>query len=90
MEGGLEQPGLETNADRSPGEASMEDPRLLAQAMVRNDPACIDDLWLQYWANGGDTRRAEFDDHLSTSDPWDAFELKVLAWAIEDLAGQLS
>ncbi|AMM31611.1 hypothetical protein SA2016_0925 [Sinomonas atrocyanea] len=67
----------------------MEDPRLLARRMVGQDPACINDLWLRYWANGGDVHRAEFDAHLSSSDDWEAFELKVLAWAIEDLSGQL-
>jgi hypothetical protein len=68
----------------------MKDPRLVAQTMTLQDPDCREDLWLQYWANGGKAGRFEFDAYLHILGEWDAFELEILVWAIEDLSRRIS
>lgn len=39
----------------------MEDPKLVARNMTLQDASWLEDLWLQYWANGGDADRFDFD-----------------------------
>ncbi|WP_251036699.1 hypothetical protein [Arthrobacter sp. ISL-28] len=46
----------------------------------------LEDLWVQYWANGGCAKEEELDAYLNGVLEPDAFELAVLGWALEDLA----
>lgn len=62
----------------------MQDPRVRAQALIGNDDAELHLLWLSYWGNGGQAMLVEFDAFVHGLMPLDAFELKVLAWAMED------
>lgn len=64
----------------------MEDPRSVARALVQEDPGWAMDLWLKYWAHGGSVDMFEFDSYLRGLTERDPFELRILAWAIEDLA----
>lgn len=69
----------------------MQDPRRQAEVLVRDDDAAYCLLWLWYRANGGQARPEEFDAHLHSLMTLDAFDLKILAWALEDYeAGQVS
>ncbi len=63
----------------------MEDPRIVAQTLAQKDPGWVHDLWLKYWAHGGSAGMVEFDAYLHGLTERDPFELKILAWAIEDL-----
>ena len=63
----------------------MKDPRFIAKMMTEQNRTSLDDLWLRYWANGGTADKSEFDAYLNGSAERDPFELKILAWAIEDL-----
>ncbi len=63
----------------------MEDPRAAARALAQQDPGWVYDLWLKYWAHGGSADIFEFDAYLRGYTERDPFELRILAWAIEDL-----
>jgi hypothetical protein len=63
----------------------VEDPRLVARALAQKDPGWVDDLWLKYWAHGGSADRIEFDAFLRGITARDPYELRILAWAIDDL-----
>lgn len=63
----------------------MEDPRRTARALMEQHVLSLDDLWMQYWANGGNVPALEFDAYLNGTQELDAFEAKVLTWALEDL-----
>lgn len=64
---------------------SMEDPRFVARMMAEKDPRWLDDLWVSYWANGGSADKTEFYAYINGLADRNPFELKILAWAIEDL-----
>lgn len=57
--------------------------------MTAQDPSRLGDLWLQYWANGGNADQFEFDAYLHGLSEWDTLELIILSWAIEDLRRRL-
>ena len=51
----------------------MENPKLIARTMALQDASRLEELWLQYWANGGDADRFDFDAYvhdLSERDPF--------------------
>ena len=64
----------------------MEDPRIAARALAQKDPGWVSDLWLKYWAHGGSADMTEFDAYLRGLTERDSFELRILAWALEDLS----
>lgn len=69
----------------------MQDPRPQAQVLVHDDDASFCLLWLWYRANGGQAPPEEFDAYLHGLMTLDAFDLKILAWALEDYeAAQVS
>jgi hypothetical protein len=69
----------------------MHDPRLRAQFLVRDDNTALRLLWVWYRANGGEAPPEEFDAYLHGLMALDAFDLKILAWALEDYeAGHVS
>ncbi len=63
----------------------MEDPRLAALDLIRQDTKYLDELWLKYWAEGGSAGSAEFDGYLHGSTQPDSFDLQILRWAIDDV-----
>jgi hypothetical protein len=63
----------------------MKNPQLVARTMTLQDASWLEDLWLQYWANGGDADRFDFDAYVHGLSERDPFELDILSWAIEDL-----
>lgn len=64
----------------------MEDPRIVARTLAQTDPDWVNDLWQKYWGHGGSADMIEFDAYLHGLTERDPFELKILAWAIEDLS----
>lgn len=42
----------------------MNDPRIAAQTLLQQDPDWFEDLWLQYWANGGNADKFNFDAYV--------------------------
>ncbi|MFE4544177.1 hypothetical protein [Arthrobacter sp. NPDC056727] len=62
----------------------MEDPRLTALDLIRQDKNYLDELWLNYWANGGSVGSAEFEVYLHGLTQCDSFDLQILRWAIDD------
>lgn len=63
----------------------MEDPRLTARKMIEQDDTSLNQLWLSYWANGGDAQPLEFEAYVHGVYERSAYDLKVLAWAIQDV-----
>ncbi|WP_461172227.1 hypothetical protein M1D93_14660 [Arthrobacter sp. Z1-9] len=62
----------------------MQDPRPQAQALVRDDHSSLCLLWVWYRGNGGEARLEEFDAYVHGLVVLDAFDLKILTWAMED------
>ncbi|MDR6638585.1 MULTISPECIES: hypothetical protein [Paenarthrobacter] len=63
----------------------MQDSRETARTLVLDHEITLEDLWAWYWANGGNARQWDFDAYLFGIEERDPFELKILAWAMEDL-----
>jgi hypothetical protein len=63
----------------------MEDLRLKARALLRQEDLALVDLWIPYWSNGGDCDPFEFDAFIHEMLPITWFDLNALAWAIEEL-----
>jgi hypothetical protein len=57
-----------------------------AQVLIRDDVSSLPILWGWYWGNGGNAGLVEFDACLYDLMVLDAFDLKILAWALEDFA----
>ncbi|GGI02771.1 hypothetical protein GCM10007170_45270 [Arthrobacter liuii] len=66
----------------------MEDPRLTARVMLEFNDTTLDELWLWYWAYGGEAEPFEFDAYLHGLQSRDEFDLKILAWAVERVIAQ--
>lgn len=64
----------------------MNNPRLIARMMLLDDSEWFDDLWLWYWANGGNAGKFEFDAYLRELSDRDPSDQMILACAIEDLS----
>jgi hypothetical protein len=62
----------------------MQDLRPQAQVLVRDDKASFCLLWLWYRGNGGQAPPEEFDAYLHGLMDLDAFDMKILVWALED------
>lgn len=58
--------------------------------MLLHDTEWLDELWLWYWANGGNADKFEFEALLHGLGEEDPFDEKILAWAIEDLSCRLA
>lgn len=63
----------------------MEDPRLTALNLIRQDRKYLDELWLKYWAEGGSAGSVEFEAYLHGLTQRDGFDLQILRWAIDDV-----
>lgn len=79
MNGGLEFGAVKMRV------AIVEDPRLTARLMIEHDEADVYDLWLQYFANGGNALQFEFETFLyGVSEP-SVLDLDLLGLALEEL-----
>ncbi len=63
----------------------MNDPRTAAQTMLLQDPDWFEDLWLRYWANGGNADKFDFEAYVHRLCELDLFDLQILIWALQDL-----
>jgi hypothetical protein len=63
----------------------VEDPRLTAQSMIEHDEADVYDLWLQYFANGGNALQFGFETFLYGITEPSALDQDLLGLAIEEL-----
>ncbi|WP_284976984.1 hypothetical protein [Arthrobacter sp. efr-133-TYG-104] len=61
------------------------DPLQTARTRVQKHDISFDDLWAWYWANGGSAEPVDFDAYLFGLERRDPFDMKILAWAMEDL-----
>ena len=68
----------------------MENPKLIARTMALQDASRLEELWLQYWANGGDADRFDFDAYVHDLSERDPFDLDILSCAIEDIWRRLT
>lgn len=67
----------------------MNDPSIAAQTLLQQDPDWFEDLWLQYWANGGNADKFNFDAYVHRLCELDFFDLQILTLALEDLHRRL-
>ncbi|MGK3647185.1 hypothetical protein [Pseudarthrobacter enclensis] len=67
----------------------MVDRRRSAQELALRDPGYVADLWPRYWAHGGAAARDTFATYLHRKEEWDEFELRILAWAMDELSAVL-
>jgi hypothetical protein len=56
-----------------------------ALKLIEEHVITLDDLWVQYWANGGNARELELEAFLNGAHELCPFDLNVIAWALEDL-----
>lgn len=63
----------------------MEDPRGTARNLLRSRAIGLDDLWIRYWAHGGNAPAFELDAYVFGIQERHPFELRILSWALEDL-----
>ena len=64
----------------------MIDVRFVARMMLVQDAGWIDDLWLWYWANGGNADKFDFSAYLHGFHDRPPFEATILASALNDLS----
>lgn len=63
----------------------MNDPRQTARNLMRNNHMYPLELWMRYWANGGEAQQFEFEAYLHGLYELDPFDLEVLTWVLEEL-----
>jgi len=64
----------------------VEDPRRTARNLIEQDESTLRELWLRYWANGGEAVEPfELEAYLYGVVELSAFEDEILAQALEDL-----
>lgn len=63
----------------------MNDPRQKARDLLKRDAITLERLWLRYWQQGGNISEFEFDAYIHEALSSHPFDLKLIAWAIEDL-----
>lgn len=63
----------------------MEDPRQTALKLIGQNDRHLQELWMRYWANGGEAQQFEFEVYLHGMYELDRFDLKILAWALEEV-----
>lgn len=65
----------------------MHDPRQRARDLLEQDSITLEQLWIKYWAEGGNALPLELDAYVHEALRPHPFELALLAWAMEDLQG---
>ncbi|YCK79769.1 hypothetical protein M1D89_01700 (plasmid) [Arthrobacter sp. D3-18] len=63
----------------------MQHPHRTAKALIADNTITVDELWTQWWANGGWAGPNDFGIYLNAHAWSDAFDLEVLAAALDDL-----
>jgi len=63
----------------------MDDPRRTARNLIRSRTIDLEDLWIKYWAHGGNAPIFELDAYVFEIQEGHPFELRILSWALEDL-----
>lgn len=63
----------------------VDDPRLTARSMIEQDETDVDELWLRYFANGGNAQPLEFEAMLYGLCEVNALELDLLRFTLEEL-----
>ncbi|MFJ6347180.1 hypothetical protein ACIQH9_20290 [Pseudarthrobacter oxydans] len=63
----------------------MQDPQLSARNLISQDEQALWDLWLRYWANGGNAQLIEFDAYIHGAYECSATDLEILAFSLEEL-----
>jgi hypothetical protein len=66
------------------------DLRLRARTLLQREDLALVDLWIQYWSHGGDCDPFEFDAFIHDLLPVSWFDMRALAWAIDDLVYETS
>lgn len=67
--------------------AVMDDPRFAAWALVQCSAASVEDLWMRYFAKGGDADPVEFEAYLyGLLDPASRDAL-ILSWVVDEVLG---
>jgi hypothetical protein len=66
----------------------MNDPRQTALEMVQQDKTSIADLWLRYFANGGNADPVDFEAYLHGLLDADECDMLILSWALDDVSGR--
>ncbi len=63
----------------------MEDPRRTARHLIGRGEISLGELWLRYWANGGDAQPFEFEAYIHEMYELRAIDQDLLALAMEEL-----
>jgi hypothetical protein len=63
----------------------MEDPRRTALNLIEQDNWYPQELWLKYWANGGQAEQFEFDAYLHGVYELSPLDLEILACALQEI-----
>ncbi|MDQ0664448.1 hypothetical protein QFZ35_002946 [Arthrobacter ulcerisalmonis] len=63
----------------------MEDPRVTARAMIGHGEIDVNQLWLRYFANGGNALAFEFESFLYGVCEPTTLDLDLLGFAVEEL-----
>ncbi|MEW1808392.1 hypothetical protein [Pseudarthrobacter sp. NPDC080039] len=65
---------------------SVENPRSRARSLIDADDVSLFDLWLGYWAEGGQGGEMELDAFIRGIPLLDDFDEVILGWAVEQLS----
>ena len=63
----------------------MNNPSERALKLIEQQAITLDELWIQYWANGGNARPFELEAFLYAAYELCPFENTIIAWALKDL-----
>ncbi|MCF3141103.1 hypothetical protein LRQ04_17780 [Paenarthrobacter sp. AR 02] len=68
------------------GTAAM-DPRQSARNLLQREAITLEQLWIKYWAEGGNATPVELDAYVHDALEPHEFELTLIAWAMEGMQG---
>jgi hypothetical protein len=63
----------------------MEDPRRTALNLIEQDNWYALELWLKYWANGGQAQQSDSDVYLHKVHELSPLDLQILACALQEI-----
>ncbi|UYY81960.1 hypothetical protein OIT41_02465 [Arthrobacter sp. YA7-1] len=58
---------------------------MTALKLIEQQAITLDELWICYWANGGNARAFELEAFLHGAHELGRFENTIIAWALSDL-----
>lgn len=65
---------------------SVENPRMQARSLIDTEAVSLFDLWLSYWAEGGQGGEMELDAFICGVPLLGDFDEVILGWAVEQLS----